>query len=395
MKRIALIFAALSFLLALNAQKPSLTKAYNHFYDKEYDKAKTQIDLCAQDEKLSAKALTWLYKGNIDFLLANQEYSEKQKNENYQIKYPNAPVEAFDAFEKALSINPKVEALDMMNANDAIKQLYPYLLVRGVDQLIEKDYKGAKSTLEKGIRSYEADKPQYPMNGDLYYYYALALENLGDNKGMMDNLKKALDDGSKNPYVFGKLIDYYKTNNDKENAAETLRKAKESAPSDKSVKLLEIDYAFWCGDTAKASSLLNSIDVNSLNSVDEMVNVANFFIKEKRYEDADAMLRRAKSKDPDNFVVLYNLGVCNLSFHEQYFELQNKLALQQADKSSVEDAKSRSEMYLQNAAEFFEQANKLQPDDLNLLKTLQSIYVRQQNKEKEELVKKLIDSIER
>lgn len=395
MKRIALIIAGLSFLFVLNAQKPSLTKAYNHFYDKEYDKAKAQIDLCAQDEKLSAKALTWLYKGNIDFLLANQEYSEKQKNESYQIKYPNAPVEAFDAFEKALSINPKVEALDMMNANDAIKQLYPYLLVRGVDQLIEKDYKGAKSTLEKGIRSYEADKPQYPMNGDLYYYYALALENLGDNKGMMDNLKKALDDGSKNPYVFGKLIDYYKNNNDKDNAAETLRKAKESAPSDKSVKLLEIDYAFWCGDTAKASSLLNSIDVNSLNSVDEMVNVANFFIKEKRYEDADALLRRARSQAPDNFVVLYNLGVCNLSFHEQYFELQNKLALQQADKSSVEDAKSRSEMYLQNAAEFFEQANKLQPDDLNLLKTLQSIYVRQQNKEKEELVKKLIDSIER
>ena len=112
MKKILLLTVNLLLLVSLFAQKPSLTKAYNCFYDKDYDKAKVQIDFCAADEKLSAKAQTWLYKGNIEFLLANREYNEKQKNESYQIKYPNAPVDAYDAFEKALSINPKVEALE-------------------------------------------------------------------------------------------------------------------------------------------------------------------------------------------------------------------------------------------------------------------------------------------
>ena len=202
MKKHLLLIANILLLVSLSAQKPSLTKAYNNFYDKDYDKAKEQIDLCIADEKLAAKAQTWLYKGNIEFLLANREYSAKQQDQNYQIRYPNAPEDAFDAFEKALSINPKVEAMDMMNANDALKQLYPYLLVRGVDQLIAKDINGAKRTLAKGIKSYEMDTPQYPMNGELYYYYAYALESLGETDEMMKYYQKALDDGSQNAYVF-------------------------------------------------------------------------------------------------------------------------------------------------------------------------------------------------
>ena len=124
MKKHLLLIVNILLLTSLFAQKPSLTKAYNSFYDKDYDKAKEQIDLCTTDEKLSAKAQTWLYKGNIEMLLANREYSEKQKNESYLIRYPDAPVEAYDAFQKALSINPKVEALDMMDATEALKQLY-------------------------------------------------------------------------------------------------------------------------------------------------------------------------------------------------------------------------------------------------------------------------------
>lgn len=385
MKRILLLTVNLLLLVSLFAQKPSLTKAYNCFYDKDFDKAKVQIDLCAADEKLSGKAQTWLYKGNIEFLLANREYSEKQKNESYQIKYPNAPVEAFDAFEKALSINPKVEALDMMAAQDALKQLYPYLLVRGVDQLISKDFAGAKASLAKGIKSYEMDTPQYPMNGDLYYYYAYALESLGETDDIVQYYQKAINDGSQNAYVFGKLIDYYKTQNDRQNVEKTLATAKQKNPNDMSIRLLEIDYAYWSGDSVKAKSLLDQIDAQSLKTEDEMVNVANFYIKEKRYEAAEKLLRRANTVSPNNFVVLYNLGVCTYSFSEYYFNRQNQLAIQQGDKSEIDAAKNLSEKYLQNAANYFEQARKLQSNDINLLNTLRAIYVRQQSPKADEI----------
>lgn len=394
MKKYILLIANILILTSLFAQKASLTKAYNFFYDKDYDKAKEQIDLCAADEKLSAKAQTWLYKGNIEFLLANREYSEKQKNENYQIRYPNAPEEAFDAFEKAIAINPKVEALDMMSAQEALKQLYPYLLVRGADQLIAKDFDGAKRTLGKGIKSYEMDTPQYPMNGDLYYYYAYALESLGETTEMMKYYQKALEDGSKNPYIFAKLIDYYKTSGNRADIEKTLALAKEKNPDDMSVKLMEIDYAYWSGDSVKAVALVDQIDPQSLKTVDEMVNVANFYIKEKRYEAADRLLTRANAISPDNFVILYNLGVCTYSFSEYYFNRQNQLALQQASKDDVQAAKSLSEKYLAEAAQYFEQARKLEPNDVNLLNTLRAIYVRQQSPKADE-IDTLIKQLER
>lgn len=385
MKKHLLLIANILVVVSLFAQKPSLTKAYNCFYDKDYDKAKEQIDLCAADEKLSAKAQTWLYKGNIEFLLANREYSEKQKNESYVIRYPDAPVEAYDAFEKALSINPKVEALDMMGANEALKQLYPYLLVRGVDQLIANDYTGAKQTLAKGIKSYEMDKPQYPMNGDLYYYYAFALESLGETSEAVKFYQKALEDGSQNPYVYAKLVEQYKAENDRQNVEKTLATAKAKNPNDVSIKLLEIDYFYWAGDSVKAASLLDGIDPQSLTTADEMVNMANFYIKEKRYEPAEKLLSRANRVSPNNFVILYNLGVCSYSFSEYYFNRQNQLAIQGGAKSEIDAAKQLSDKYLGDAAGYFEQARQLQPNDVNLLNTLRAIYVRQQSPKADEI----------
>lgn len=385
MRKHLLLIVNILLLVSLSAQKPSLTKAYNFYYDKDYDKAKEQIDLCAADEKLSVKAQTWLYKGNIELLLANREYNEKQKDENYQIRYPNAPVEAYDAFQKALELNPKVEALDMMGAQEALKQLYPYLLVRGVDQLIAKDYTGAETTLRKAVESYEMAPPQYPMNGELYYYYAYTLESLGKKDEMMRYYQKAIDDGSQNPYVFGKLIDQYKADNDRANIEKTLAMAKAKNPDNMSVKLLEIDYAYWSGDSVKAKLLVDQIDPQVLKTSDEMVNVANFYIKEKRYEEADRLLSRANRIDPNNFVILYNLGVCNYSFSEYYFNRQNQLAIQQGNKSEIETAKELSERYLAFAADYFEQARRLQPNDVNLLNTLRAIYVRQQSPKADEI----------
>lgn len=385
MRKHLLLIVNIMLLVSLSAQKPSLTKAYNFYYDKDYDKAKEQIDLCAADEKLSVKAQTWLYKGNIELLLANREYNEKQKDENYQIRYPNAPVEAYDAFQKALELNPKVEALDMMGAQEALKQLYPYLLVRGVDQLIAKDYTGAETTLRKAVESYEMAPPQYPMNGELYYYYAYTLESLGKKDEMMRYYQKAIDDGSQNPYVFGKLIDQYKADNDRANIEKTLAMAKAKNPDNMSVKLLEIDYAYWSGDSVKAKRLVDQIDPQVLKTSDEMVNVANFYIKEKRYEEADRLLSRANRIDPNNFVILYNLGVCNYSFSEYYFNRQNQLAIQQGDKTEIETAKELSERYLASAADYFEQARRLQPNDVNLLNTLRAIYVRQQSPKADEI----------
>ena len=134
MKKIILLFlACLVFGFSSFAQKPSLTKAYNLFFDKDFVKAKEAIDLCINDEKMAQRAQTWLYKANIYFYLANQEYDEKRENNAYHALFPDAAEHAFDAFVKAKELNKNVEAYDMLSPNDGLAKLYALLLVYGVD----------------------------------------------------------------------------------------------------------------------------------------------------------------------------------------------------------------------------------------------------------------------
>jgi hypothetical protein len=79
------------------------------------------------------------------------------------------------------------------------------------------------------------------------------------------------------------------------------------------------------------------------------------------------------------------LGVCSYSVSEYHFNRQNQLAIQQGDKADIDAAKQQSEKYLADAANYFEQARKLQPGDLNLLNTLRAIYVRQQSPKADEI----------
>lgn len=367
------------------AQKPSLNKAYNHYYDKNFVKAKEAIDLCIQDEKLSTKAQTWLYKGNIYYFLANEEYGAKQKDSTYQIVYPDAPVESFDAFSKAKEINANAEAMDMLTSKEALPQLYPLLLVRGVDQLIAKDYTGAKATLEKSIASYEMGTPQYPMNGEIYYYYAYALEMLNMKDEVRPYYEKAVKDGSTNPYVYIRLIESYKDEDNPAMAKQALDNAKTKLSSNTGIALAEVDYYYWMKDSVKARNLLNAIPSYSITNPDELVNLSNCYIKEKRYEDAIRLLEKANRLSPNNFVVLYNIGVCEYSLSEQLFNQYNKLAIiNPADEMAVQHKQSSDE-HLGKAAGYFEKARMIEPEDLNLLNTLRAIYARQQSPKYDEI----------
>lgn len=394
MKKIIICLLMLITATTAFAQKASLTKAYNFYYDKDYVKAKEAIDLCITDEKLSTKAQTWLYRGNIYYFLANSEYGAKQKDESYTIQYPDAPVEAYDSFLKSKEINAKAEAMDMFNANDAMKQLYPLLLVRGVDQMIAGDYKTAKSTLEKGIASYEMDKPQYPMNGDLYYYYAYTLEMLGESSAAQVNYEKAIKDGTTNAYVYVKQMEALKQDNKADLVYETLQAALQKIPDDISIKLAEIDYYYWKGDSIKARTLLKSIPTNSIRNADEMVNLSNFYIREKSYEEAFSLLERANNVSPNTFVVLYNLGVCSYNISEKHATESNQMAINGGNDSKVKEHKDLSEQYLAKAAAYFEQACLMEPKDLGLLNTLRAIYARQQSSKYDD-IDKIIKELEK
>ena len=388
MKRIFTSSLLILLIWGASGQKPSLTKAYNLYYDKNFVKAKEVIDLCTQDEKLTLKAQTWLYKGNIYFYLAYQEYGEKQKNSQYVIQYPNAPVEAYIAFEKAEKINKDIEAFEMLGPFEGRSKLCALLLIRGVDQIIDNDLVSAKNTLEKSVISYELVPPSEPLKGEPYYYYAYTLDLLNQKEEARINYEKALKDGSVNPNVYIRMIDFYKNENNKAKVLELINLGKKNIPEDPNILTAEVDYYYWVENIDKAHQLLEKLPSFVYSNLDAIVNIANFYIKDSKYKTADSLLKKAYQLNSNNFVVVYNLGYCNLKLYEIKFMESNDFAIKgYKDKSTI--ANTQADNYLTEAEKYFEFALNIEPEDLKILEQLKEIYARKQSPKYDSIIERI------
>ncbi|MDR1758884.1 MAG: hypothetical protein LBR51_08060 [Bacteroidales bacterium] len=386
MKRLFFYLVFLFSVGFLTAQKPSLTKAYNLYYEKDFEKAKTAIDLCIADEKMQSKAQTWLYKGNIYLWLSNQEYAEKQQNGTYEIRYPDAPEQAFDAFAKAKELNRKIESYEMFPPDTGMAKLYVLLYIQGVDLLVNKDYTRAEQVFAKAVRGYEMGVPEHPLKGELYYYYAYTLEMLQRPEEATSLYEKAIADGSTNPQVYIRLIEYQKQHQPSAVPA-LLTAAKKAAPSHPHIFVAEADY-YWDIDKEKAIDLLDHLPQEVYKDPDALVNAANIYIKADNYTRAEILLKKANALNPNHFVIVYNLGYCYLKLYEDTRNEIGDLAAK-GKFENINELKNKSNGYLSSAEMYFEKAWQMEPNDLKLMEQLREIYARGYSPKLEDMQKRI------
>lgn len=390
MKRIFTL-AIITFCMTISfAQKVSPTRAYNLYYDKDFVKAKECIDACLTDEKFGSKASTWLYKANIEYQIASSEYSAKQKDEFYVIAHPTAPQEAYKAFKKAQELNKNVEATDMMAPYEALPRLYPLIFIEGVNELIANNFKTANDILSLAAESYEMQKPEYPLNGELYYYYAYSFEMLNDAANAQKYYQKAIDDGSENINVYVRLIESYKKQDQKTKVLDLIGKAKAKSPNDANILIAEADYYYWIDDKNKGRELLDKLPSSVFQVPEAVVNASNLYIKDEDYVKAESLLRKAYEHSPSNYVVVYNLGVCCDQIGNAKYLEANKMAID-GNKAGSQALKNEADGYLNRAATYFEKALAQQPDDLTLMRKLKEIYLRLLQNDKADAMDKKIN----
>ena len=389
MKKIILFpLVCLFFGFSIYAQKANPNKAYNHFFDKDFVKAKEAIDACMLDEKLAQKAQTWLYKANIYFYLANQEYEIKRENATYKTPFPDAAEQAFDAFVKAKELNKNVEAFEMLDPNEGIPKMCVLLFVYGVDELVDGKYENAERILNKAVTSYEYAPPSIPLHGELYYYYAYTLEMLKDIENATKYYNKAILDGSSNMNVYLRLIENYKKEKNNAKIKEVLDAGKISLPGNPALYITEIDYLYYIGDKTAAHQLMEKIPATVFENADLLVNVANFHILDTNYTKAYQILKEADKMMHRNFVIYYNLGVCTYYLAEENAQKANALEVK-GDKSNAMAHKTKAENFLLEAENYFEYVHKIEPQDINVMQTLRSVYARLQSPKYDEMDAKI------
>ena len=387
MKRVGYLLFFCLMLHSSFAQKPSLTKAYNAFYDKNYVKAKELIDPCVLDEKLREKAQTWLYKANIDFYLANEEYGEKQKNSQYTVAHPASPEEAYDAFNKALTLNKNIEAFEMFSPNEGKSRLYSLLLIYGVEKMLKNEFDDAARILAKSVESYEMKTPEHKLNGELYYYYAYTLEMLKREDEAIQYYHKAIQDGATNANIYVHLIEHYKKENDAKKVLELIQTGKNTLTDLSNILVAEVDY-YWNTDREKGLALLQALPASVYTNSDAVVNIANLYIKNEDYPKAIELLKKADQMSPNNFVILYNLGYCTLKLYEQKFLEGNRLAVQ-GNRTEADILNKQADVLLNEAELNFEKALFHDPNDLSILEQLKEIYARKLSPKYDEIIKKI------
>ena len=230
--------------------------------------------------------------------------------------------------------------------------------------------------------------PQFPLYGELYYYYAYALEMLDKIEDAATYYSKAITDGSTNVNVYLRLIESYKKELNHAKIREILDAGKRALPGDPALYVAEIDYYYFVEDKTAAHKLMENIPTAVFENADLLVNVANFHILDLDYAKAYDLLKKANQMTPNNFVIFYNLGVCAYYLSEENFQKANELEIQ-GDKSNAMIYKTKSENYLLEAQTYFERVHQTEPQDINVMYTLRSIYARLQSPKYEEMDAKI------
>lgn len=394
MKRSIFFIVLIFSMFWVNGQKNTPMRAYNLFYEKDYVKAKECIDQCILDEKYASKASTWLYKANIDYRLASDEYSKKQEDKTYQIQFVTTPEEAYNAFKKAESLNKNVEATDMLSPFEALPRIYPILFIEGINYLIDNNFQRSKEVLALAVESYEMKTPEYPLNGELYYYYAYTLEMLKDDANAQKYYQKSIEDGSTNMSVVLRLIESYKKSGSKDKVLDLINTSKAKNPANVDLMVAEADYYYWTGDKQKGRQLLDQLPASISNSSDALVNAANLYIKDECYSQAEDLLKKAYRQAPDNAAIVHNLGVCCSNIGEAKYAEANKLSLE-GKQNEYQQVKQIADRYMEDAASYFEKALLNEPNDVNLMQKLREIYLRLSHDDKAKVMEQRIATMQK
>jgi tetratricopeptide (TPR) repeat protein len=371
MKRVFLIlFLIPALVFGQKAVKPNLNKALASWKEGKLDEAKEIIDACATYEKTMNNGETWYYRGLIYASL------DTTSNEAYKNLAPDAFNTALESFAKADQMAKAGKEYFVNDANG-----FPILksqqipvwantyLNQGATLYQEDDLEGALANFEKVQKI-------NPNDTTAFFYAGFVANNLEKYDLAIDNFRKYIEKGGTSSDAYAMMINIYNgPKEDKAKGLEVVREARQKFPNHPDFGKIEI----------------------------------GILIDQGKIDEAKAGLEDAIKKEPDNKVLHFYLGYANSSLNNteaaiknyqdalqidpKYFEAQLFLAKEMYKPAAVikkemsnlgiseADKKKRFELdkvlvdKLKTALPYWEQAERINPSDQEVLDQLYAIYI--------------------
>lgn len=404
-------------LTAAQAQTKNVNRAEDDLKSGKLDEAKELIDQAATNEKTADKAKTWFVKGEV-YSAIGADTTGKYKSLSDQPK-----LEAFEAYKKCLSIDPKFTGMLLTNYK-SLTDLYGDFWKDGANAFNSKDYKSALADFKnvKLVNDY-LHTLNSGMGNPIDTMAILNIGNSAYNLGEKDTAAvyyQQLADIKYNEqaFVYKVLLAQYR-NSDEAKYMAILNEAKALFPNDEDFGNEEVSYYSEKGDMSKLVNKLEeqvSKDPNNFNATlnlaityDNMANpkdtaeTVNDAQHDEYFNKALTYYKKAIDLNPDAYSPAFNLGLLYYNAAARIGKQLGQLTSSKTDQAIQDtlikkqnDLLDKSLPYLEKAFKTLDSKSTLDPNELvaykNAIMGLQGVYARQNKMDEYNELKKKLDA---
>ena len=363
MKKWMLVLVALFVSVSAFSQS-CLDDVWQCLRSNQIPKAKKFMDACMAENP--DNAAVWLMQANVNVQLYDYDVERTKRDPNVTPRYPNALEDAYNAFVKAVELDPKVTPKTAMLGAKEGQQL----LAAPFEEKAKSA--AAKNKFDDAIKYYGLAAKCYELAGKkddaakIYLQTGLVYRGMNDNVNYEKMLEKCINVSPQvMPAAYVELYYLYRDTKDTVKCGEVLAKAEKAYKGQEIPMFYEpqMDYYAMTGAEDKLQEVCDKVIASGDKAL--IPACATFLINVKAYEKAEKLLKDELPSKPNDFVLLSKMGY---RYAVEYYDIQ---ARRQAamDARQYEEAtrlfqSPERKAAMENAHEWCQKAYEVNSDDL-------------------------------
>jgi len=378
----------------------------------QLEEAIDAIEVAVKDSEVSATSKAWLTRGEIYNAVVNLSTTQGLLGGDTKMIDEKAPIKAYDSYAKALEVAEK-----KWETRDALKGLsesITNLSNMGIGKYEAGDYAGAYESFNSILeihKTLKANDEKSSLDDPAQYNQQLYITGLAALNGeKMDAAKTIFTELETLDYEQAALYDaLYKINKEDnpEKALEYLNKGREKYPDDVTMLFTEINHYLAAGQMDILESKLK------LAIEKEPTNPSLYYTLARVYSDVAAKKKEAGEEEAseeyfskaieqfsaaleqkaDFYEAMYGIGELYYNKAANISQAMQELGTSKEDQKTYNEMSIKMKDTFNKALPYFQEAEKLNPNDNNTLVALSEIYARRDDFEKVKEFKSRIENL--
>jgi tetratricopeptide (TPR) repeat protein len=370
MKKILLFFVAISITLGGMAQKGKVTSALSSIDQGDLEKAKAALDDALVHPKTKDFANTYFALGR----LAQAVYDANDPKYSSYFKDPLA--DAYAAYQKALELDPKKTTSNRILTTMSYNSLVISFGDQGVNEFQNGNYSSALESFDTQIEIMEGNMYIGAIDTGIYYNAGLAALNAEKYEEGIKYFQKCIDYNYMGITPHFQIAECYTGMGQANKAEQYLLDLPKLYPDDKNITLSLIDMYIKNNQFEKAIQYIDIAKADDPTNYSLYYAAGIMYLNQNFFDEAIENLTKAHDME-DSFDTNYGLGAAYINYGGDIFLKANDIVDINEYNEAVEEANAQ---YIK-ALPFLEKALEYDPENLDVMRSLQELYFRLRQKD--------------